>query len=228
MISGANRGIGLALASALAKDGWVLSLGARKPDEIDVTSGVLSAATVTRHAYDALDAGAHDRWVDETLAAHGRVDCLVNNAGICYVDSFDELTAERLDEMWDVNAKAPFLLTRAALGALRECGEGRIVNVISMSGKRVRGTFAPGYAMSKHAALALHHSVRHGSFGDGVRATAICPGYVQTDMTAEFGVDTSIMIQPDDLATTVAFLLRLPNTAHVAELIVTNEPETLG
>lgn len=242
MISGANRGIGAAIAAALHADGWALSLGAR-----DLASLEASAAryrtdvagdgaagrdglepTVTLHRYDATDDGAAERWTAETVAAHGRIDCLVNNAGVAHPEDFEELTEDTLDEMWEVNAKGPFRMIRATLDRLRSSGEGRIVNVISMSGKRVRGTFAPGYAMSKHAAMALHHSIRHLTFPDGIRCTAVCPGYVQTDMTADFGVDPSIMIQADDLAQTLATILRLPNTASVAELLVTTEPETIA
>ena len=231
MISGANRGIGEAIAAALHADGWALSLGAR-----DLTSLEASVAeyrrdhgpAVTLHRYDATDPEAAERWTAETMAMHGRIDCLVNNAGVAYPDAFEDLTAETLDEMWEVNAKGPFHMIRATLDHLRHSGEGRIVNVISMSGKRVRGTFAPGYAMSKHAAMALHHSVRHLTFPDGIRCTAVCPGYVQTDMTSDFGVDPSIMIQADDLAQALATILRLPNTASVAELLVSTEPETIA
>ncbi len=249
MISGANRGIGEAIAEALHADGWALSLGARdlasleasaaryrtdvSGDEGRVERGGAAGRegqgpAVTLHRYDATDGGAAERWTAETVAAHGRIDCLVNNAGVAYPDGFDVLTEQMLDEMWEVNAKGPFRMIRATLDHLRSSGEGRIVNVISMSGKRVRGTFAPGYAMSKHAAMALHHSVRHLTFPDGIRCTAVCPGYVQTDMTSEFGVDPSIMIQADDLAHTLATILRLPNTASVAELLVTTEPETIA
>ncbi len=251
MISGANRGIGEAIAAALHADGWALSLGARDLAALEASAaryrtdvvGSLGsgrdcgggascpdggASAVSLHCYDATDDGAAERWTAETIAAHGRIDCLVNNAGVAYPDDFENLTEDTLDEMWEVNAKGPFRMIRAALDHLRRSGEGRIVNVISMSGKRVRGTFAPGYAMSKHAAMALHHSVRHLTFPDGIRCTAVCPGYVQTDMTAEFGVDPSIMIQAEDLAQTLATILRLPNTASVAELLVTTEPETIA
>ena len=237
MISGANRGIGAAIAAALHADGWALSLAARDLASLEASAAQYrtdiagdggGGSAVTLHRYDATDGGGAERWTAETLAAHGRIDCLVNNAGVAYPDGFDDLTEDMLDEMWEVNAKGPFRMIRATLDHLRSSGEGRIVNVISMSGKRVRGTFAPGYAMSKHAAMALHHSVRHLTFPDGIRCTAVCPGYVQTDMTSEFGVDPSIMIQADDLAHTLATILRLPNTASVAELLVTTEPETIA
>ena len=144
------------------------------------------------------------------------------------MESLSDLSEEILDEMWSVNVKGPLRLIQRTLPHLASCGEGRIVNVVSLSGKRVKGTFAPGYAMSKHALLALHHAVRHATFEHGIRVTAICPGYVETDMTASFGVDPSIMIQAADLAETVATIVRLPNTATVAEILMTCEPEVLG
>ena len=233
MISGANRGIGEAIAAALHADGWALSLGAREPASLEASAAEYrtdagGGPAVSLHRYDATDPEAAERWTAETIAAHGRIDCLVNNAGVAYPDAFEDLTEDTLDEMWEVNAKGPFRMLRTTLDHLRRSGEGRIVNVISMSGKRVRGTFAPGYAMSKHAAMALHHSVRHLTFPDGIRCTAVCPGYVQTDMTSDFGVDPSIMIQADDLAQALATILRLPNTASVAELLVSTEPETIA
>ncbi len=233
MISGANRGIGAALAAALHADGWALSLGARDLSSLKASAAAYRTDTdegpaVSLHHYEVTDPNGAERWTAKTLDAHGRIDCLVNNAGVASTDTLDELTEDTLDLLWEVNAKGPFRMIRAALPHLRRSGEGRIVNVISMSGKRVRGTFAPGYAMSKHAAMALHHSVRHATFPDGIRCTAVCPGYVQTDMTSDFGVDPSIMIQADDLAHTVATILRLPNTASVAELLVTTEPETIA
>ncbi len=238
MISGANRGIGAALAKALHAQGWALALGARDEPALQqsvatwINSGggamIGGDGAISTHTYDAKDADAPQRWLAEVIDTHGRLDCLVNNAGVIHTDSFNDLTDEHLEEMWVVNAKAPLWLTRAALPHLRKSGEGRIVNVVSMSGKRVKGTFAPGYAMSKHAAMALHHAVRHGEFENGIRCTAVCPGYVKTDMTADFGVDESIMIDANDLADTVADILRLENNASVAELLVSNQPETIA
>ena len=167
-------------------------------------------------------------WVESTVDSRGRVDGLTNNAGIGHMEDLSDLSEELLDEMWAVNVKGPLRLIQETLPQLAVSGEGRIVNVVSLSGKRVKGTFAPGYAMSKHAMLALHHAVRHASFEHGIRVTAICPGYVEPDMTSSFGVDPEIMIKAADLAETVATIVRLPNTATVAEILMTCEPEVLG
>jgi NAD(P)-dependent dehydrogenase (short-subunit alcohol dehydrogenase family) len=103
---------------------------------------------------------------------------------------------------------------------LKKSGSGRVVNLSSLSGKRVKNGYA-GYAMSKFAVIALTHAVRRLGWDDGVRATAICPSFVATDMTAQVtAVARDEMIQPSDLAELVATALALPNNAVVAELLV--------
>ncbi|MDG2113094.1 MAG: SDR family NAD(P)-dependent oxidoreductase, partial [Actinomycetota bacterium] len=178
--------------------------------------------------HDANEAATAVEWVTATMDRHGRLDGLTNNAGVAHIEALEDLTDELLDDMWTVNVKAPLKLIQHALPHLRASGEARMVNVVSMSGKRVSGTFGPGYAMSKHAALALHHAVRHATHPDGIRTTAVCPGFVATDMTTEFGPEKAMMIQPEDLAETVATIVRLPNTANVAELLMTCEPEVIA
>ena len=123
------------------------------------------------------------------------------------------------EHLWQVNAMGPLRLTRLALPHLRRCGHGRIANVVSMSGKRVRGDNA-AYPMSKFAALALTHATRRAGWEDGVRVTAVCPAYVATDMARGASRPREDMIQPDDLAELVATVMALPNNASVAELLV--------
>ncbi|MBH28942.1 MAG: short-chain dehydrogenase [Actinobacteria bacterium] len=228
MVSGANRGIGAALARRFHADGWAVSLGARNLDQLRESVQEWVDENVSCHHYDAFEPATGTEWVESTVDSRGRVDGLTNNAGIGHMEDLSDLSEELLDEMWAVNVKGPLRLIQETLPQLAVSGEGRIVNVVSLSGKRVKGTFAPGYAMSKHAMLALHHAVRHASFEHGIRVTAICPGYVETDMTSSFGVDPEIMIKAADLAETVATIVRLPNTATVAEILMTCEPEVLG
>jgi len=143
----------------------------------------------------------------------------VNNAGALRHATVEDGKDEDFEHLWQVNALAPLRLTRAALPHLKRSGSGRIVNVVSLSGKRVRGDNA-GYAMSKFAALALTHATRRAGWQDGVRVTALCPAWVATDMASDAGVPAADMIQPDDLCALVATVLALPNNASVAELLV--------
>ncbi len=220
MISGANRGIGLAVAGALYDAGYSLSLGARNPASLaDVTSGWAPERVLTGR-YDAEDQATHREWVGATVARFGRLDGLVNNAGIAEDVSVEDENDDALDRMWAVNVKAPLSMTRTALPHLRRCGAGRIINLSSLAGKAVYGS-GIGYSMTKFAAVALSHATRHAGWDDGVRCTALCPGYVATDMTAN--VQTMAydqMIEPGDIAEVVLTLLALSNKASIAELVI--------
>lgn len=220
MISGANRGIGLAIARVLYNAGYSLSLSARDPDSLaDLTSG-WAPERVVACRYDAQDQDTHGQWVADTVARFGQLDGLVNNAGIMEEVSVEDDNDEALDRMWEVNVKAPLSMIRTALPHLRRCGAGRIVNVASLAGKAVYGA-GIGYSMTKFAAVALSHATRHAGWDDGVRCTALCPGYVATDMTAAVeSVPLDQMIAPDDLAEVVLTVLSLSNTASIAELII--------
>lgn len=219
MISGANRGIGRAIAERLLEEGYSLSLGARDPAMLDTVFADAAPDRVHRQAYDALEAGSDVAWVEATLARFGRIDALVNNAGIATPARIED-GDEAFDRLWAVNVKAPLRLIRSALPQLRACGCGRVINLASLSGKRVANDNA-GYAMSKFAVVALSHATRRAGWDDGVRVTALCPSFVATDMTASVeSVGREEMIQPEDLAALVATLLALPNTASVAELLV--------
>lgn len=220
MISGANRGLGYAIARRLHADGFTVSVGARDVDALIETMAGCDDGRLLCHRYDALDAGSDREWVDATVTRFGRLDGIVNNAGIVDTASLEELTDDALDTMLAVNLKAPLRMTRLALPHLRSSGAGRVVNIASLSGIRVKGTFAPGYAMSKHAVMALTEATKQAGWDDGVRVTAVCPGYIATDMTADFGEDPTTMIDPDDLAELVSTTISLPNTASVAQINV--------
>jgi NADP-dependent 3-hydroxy acid dehydrogenase YdfG len=221
LVSGANRGIGKAIAEALYSQGYFLSLGARDPDSLAPLLDQMDAAKVMGHGFQARDAGSAAAWVAATAERFGRIDALVNNAGVVHDFRVDDPDEAKLDEMWEVNVKAPLRLIRAALPHLQQAGSGRVINVVSLSGKRVKSAEIGGYAMTKHAAAALTHALRHAGWDHGIRATSICPGLVATDMTAEVTtVPREQMIQPAAIAQLVATVLALPNTAAVAEILV--------
>jgi NADP-dependent 3-hydroxy acid dehydrogenase YdfG len=223
MISGANRGIGAAIARRLGEAGFRLSLGVR---DTALTPVGDPARCLVAH-YDARAREAARAWVGATVERFGRVDALINNAGISRMVAIEDEDEDALDDLWLVNVKAPLRVVRAALPYLKDSGIGRVVNVASLSGKRVRNANT-GYAMTKFALVALTHSVRRLGWEHGIRATALCPGFVATDMTADVrGVDRAEMIRPEDLAELVACLLALPNNATIAELLVNMRHEDM-
>jgi NADP-dependent 3-hydroxy acid dehydrogenase YdfG len=218
MISGASRGIGLAIARELKQAGLALSLGIRRPGNF--SDPLAADGDVLLHPYDAHDRAAAKSWVDATVARFGRIDVLVNNAGISRPVTLEEGSEDDLDELLAVNVKAPFRVIRAALPHLKASGSGRVINVASLSGKRVMGLNV-GYQMSKHAVVALTHAVRRIGWEHGIRATALCPGFVNTELVAHVtDVPHDQMTDPADLARLVATVIALPNTAAVAELLV--------
>ncbi len=214
LVSGANRGIGRAVAEALAREGWRLSLGVRDPD------GATVPADAMLHRYDARDAAAAECWVEATLGRFGRIDAVVANAGIMIPKSVIEAEDADFDDLLEVNVKAPRRLVKAAWGALKESGRGRVCIVASLSGLRVASAGSGLYATSKFAALGLTHAIRQAGWEHGIRATAVCPGFVATDMAVPLtaGRDPSLLTQPEDVGRTVAFVLDLPNTAAIAEV----------
>lgn len=227
LVSGANRGIGAAVARALYDRGYSLSLGARDPGSLAPVTAGWEADRLMGHVYEAEDRATHAAWVDATVARFGRLDGLVNNAGISVWHTVTDDDEAALDRLWAVNVKAPLSMIRNALPHLRKSGSGRIVNFASLSGKRVKNSNV-GYAMTKFAVMALSHATRQEGWDDGVRCTAVCPGFVQTDMTSY--VDSfprEAMTDPADLAELVSTALSLSNTASVAELLVNCQRESM-
>ncbi len=220
MVSGAARGLGLSITQALLASGFTVSAGVRNPDRL------APAERLTVSRYDAEEDGAAEAWVAATAAEHGRIDALVNCAGINPRVRVMDAGEEALDAMWRINVKGPLRVSRAAIPYLVASGSGRVINVASLAGRRVGSNV--GYAMTKFAVVALTHGIRQEGWDKGVRATALCPGYIATDMTAqETEIPRADMTQPEDLAQMVDFLLRVPNTLSVAELLVNCRKEPM-
>ena len=229
MVSGASRGLGAAVARRLHADGFRLSLGVRDPARAATRGGLAPGERVLIERYDATDPPAADRWLGATLERFGRLDGLVNNAGIYRHVTLDEGSEEALDELWQVNVKGPFRLLRLALPHLKASGQGRIVNIASTDAKRYRdASVSTGYAMSKHALLALSHAARFAGWEHGVRVTALCPGAIETDLLLGLAGITPgpHRLSPGTVAEIVSLLFRLPNTATVAELVVNTRLES--
>ncbi len=213
MVSGASRGIGRAVVERLLAVGFQVSAGVRSP------RGLTGTDRLMVQRYDAEDTASAAAWVAATVERFGALHGLVNAAGINPKSPLMDPDEDALDAMWLVNVKAPMRLIRLAMPHLKACGTGRVANLSSLSGKRVRNVNV-GYALTKFAMVALTHAVRREGFDDGVRATAVCPGFVATDMTADAAWPRDGMTRPEDLAVLIETLMRLPNTALVAELLV--------
>ncbi len=218
LLTGASRGIGRSIARRLLNDGHRLSLGLRDPEALRGTD--LDVEGVLHRAYDANDPSSAEVWVGSTIRQWGDIDTLIHCAGILHRTPllFADSEEQQLDELWAINVKGPWWLTRAAWPFLVSSGHGRIQVLVSMSGKRVKGRMA-GYPVSKFALMGLCQSMRNEGWDNGIRVTAICPSWVNTDMARSVtAIEPAEMTQPDDLASLSSNLLSLPNASVPFEL----------
>lgn len=219
LISGAGRGIGRAIADRLLAEGWQLSLGLRD------RSQWTESGTVQTLDYDAAS-GGEDHWVAAAVERFGRVDAIVANAGVMITAPVAEVSDADLDTMWAINVRAPQRLARAAFPVLARSGKGRVVIIASLSGKRVASVQSSAYALTKHAAVALAHGLRQAGFDRGIRATAICPGFVSSDMGRDLQPNAvDAMTTPMEVADIVNTIINLPNSASVAEVPINYRAE---
>jgi NAD(P)-dependent dehydrogenase (short-subunit alcohol dehydrogenase family) len=215
LVTGGSSGIGLAIARMLSEEGFELTLASRTAEKI-----AAAAAEIGAHAVAADMAREEDcvRVVAEHKNRFGGLDMLVNSAGIGIAGTVESLQAKHIDLQLSVNIRGLLLVSREAIPLLRET-KGWIVNLASIAGT----TATPGltvYGATKAAVIALTRSQNAELDADGVRAIAICPGFVDTPMAVWSGLATDEMIQPEDCAEIVRMCLRLTPRARIPQVIV--------
>jgi len=225
LISGASRGIGRALAERLLAGGHRLSLGLRNPGDLKgspLDPEQAGAGRVLLHPYDAAESTSAEAWVQATLAHFGALDSVIHCAGIFSRVPlvFEDGQEQEIQRLFDVNVMGPWWLTRAAWPQLKAHGSGRVVVLVSMSGKRTKGRLA-AYSTSKFALMGLCQTMRNEGWESGIRVTAVCPSWVNTDMAAGVkALPPEQMTQSDDLAALTSQLLEQPNSCVPFELAV--------
>ncbi|MFT4706795.1 MAG: NAD(P)-dependent dehydrogenase (short-subunit alcohol dehydrogenase family) [Ascidiaceihabitans sp.] len=225
MLTGGSRGIGLKIAQQAQSRGWFVCLGLRDPSKLP---DGLDPAMADLFWYDANDREAEAAWVKATIAKHGRIDTIVANAGLYTVTSIIDASEPDVDALLEVNLRAPRRLAMSAWSYLKLSGRGRVVILGSLSGKRVASSSSALYSVSKFAAIGLAHALRYEGWDDGIRATAICPGLVATDMgeTASGGSRAiEEMTQPQEVARLTLEVIELSNSASIAELHINSRPD---
>ncbi|MFL5950491.1 MAG: SDR family oxidoreductase [Gaiellaceae bacterium] len=214
-MTGGSSGIGFAIARALREDGFELTLASRTREKVEAAAQELGALAVTADVAQEEDCR---RLVEEHSGRHGRLDVLVNSAGVGIGGGIDELSAKQIDLQLDVNLRGLLLVTAAALPLLREA-RGLVVNLASIAG--TMGTPPlPVYGAAKAAVIQFTNTLNRGEQEHGVRATAISPGFVDTPMTDWNPVPKEEMIQPEDCAEIVRLLLKLSPYARIPHVVV--------
>lgn len=217
LLTGGTRGIGRKIADEAIARGWFVSIGARDPDAQDLGLSSMDGEVIR---YDASQ-GGESEWAIGVLDRRGRIDAIVACAGIYEGASIVTPDEEKVRHLFDVNVHAPRRLAVAAWDALKVSGRGRVIVLGSLSGKRVKSAGSALYSLSKFAAIGLAHGLRHEGWDHGIRATAICPGLVATDMgagAAGGAFPMEAMTQPEDVAKVTLDAMELPNTLSQAEI----------
>jgi len=222
LVTGGSSGIGLAIARMLAEEGYALTLAGRKLERLEAAREGLDAAIVQANVGDEDDCV---RVVAEHVKHHGGLDVLVNSAGVGIAGTVGDTTTKAWDLQQAVNLRGAFLVTREALPHLRAT-KGYVVNLASIAGT-IPTPGLSAYGASKAALIGLTRTLAREETESGVRATALCPGFVDTPMAAWTGIPGDEMIAPEDCAEIVRALLRLSPYARVPVVVLERAGDTV-
>jgi NAD(P)-dependent dehydrogenase (short-subunit alcohol dehydrogenase family) len=226
LVTGASSGIGLAIADLLGQEGYGLTLAARRPEKLSAAVEELRGK-----GYEVEEVAANltaEEDVQRVVAAHrerfGRLDVLVNSAGVGIGAPLAEVQTKRVDMQLDLNLRAIVLFYRECAEMLRAAGaehrNALVINLSSIAGKGGAGWLSV-YAATKAAVIGWTQSMNQELADDGIKSVALCPGFVDTPMTdfIKESVKPDEMIQPQDIAEAVRFLLRTSPYCLVPEIV---------
>jgi NAD(P)-dependent dehydrogenase (short-subunit alcohol dehydrogenase family) len=234
IITGASRGIGLAIAEALGEQGYALTIAARRPEPLEKTAEELrdKGFEVEQVAANVADEEGIRSVVDRHRERYGRLDVLVNNAGLGIGAAVADQQTKYVDLQVGVNLRAMILFYRECSAMLRAAGaehrNALVVNMSSLSGKSGQPWLSV-YSSTKAAVVAYTQAMNKELNSDGVKSVALCPGFVDTDMSdfIKESVGAAEMMRPEDVAEAVRFVLRLSPNCVIPEIIFQRPGEVL-
>ena len=215
LISGASSGIGLNIAYRELKNGNRISIGIRDFESIKgsiIDPNKWPKEKILINKYDASDKLTADKWIKNTIINYGGFDSLINCSGVLSKIPFlykngDE---EEILNTFNINFLAIWNLCRLSWKQLSQSNNGRIIVLVSMSGKRSKGDLA-AYSASKFALMSLCQTMKNKGWEENIRVTAICPSWVNTKMAEKISsLEKSKMTQPEDIAEICSTILKIP------------------
>jgi NAD(P)-dependent dehydrogenase (short-subunit alcohol dehydrogenase family) len=226
IVTGASSGIGLAIAKMLGEEGYGLTVASRRPEKLDAAVKELRDAG---HEVEPLAVNVADEGeIQKVVAAHrerfGRLDVLVNNAGVGVGAPVGEIQTKHLDMQLSINLRSIVLFYRECVPMLREAAaehsNALVVNTSSISGKHGEAWLSV-YSATKHGVVGWTEAMNKELGGEGIKSTALCPAFVDTPMTdfVKGQVPAEEMIRPEDIAESVRFLLRVSPACVVPEIM---------
>jgi NADP-dependent 3-hydroxy acid dehydrogenase YdfG len=232
LVTGASSGIGAATARSLAAAGMAVALAARRRDRLDELAAEIAQTGGTAFVVtaDLTRESEAQRIVKETEARFGRLDVLVNNAGVMYLEPVANASLERWRQMFDLNVLSLIASTQAALPGMRARRDGHIVNISSTAG-RFSLANSGGYSASKFAVGAFSESLRKEVYMDNIRVTVVEPGVTETELRehiADAGIqktlntwaDSMRQLQSEDIARIITFCVTQPAHVNINEVLV--------
>jgi NADP-dependent 3-hydroxy acid dehydrogenase YdfG len=228
LITGASSGIGAETARHLAASGASVLMGARRTERLDALATEIRAAggTVEAHRLDVTDREDHRRFADAALERFGRIDVLVNNAGVMPLSPMASLKVDEWDRMIDVNIKGVLYAIAAVLPVMNAQGDGQIINISSIGGLAVSPTAAV-YCATKYAVRAISDGLRQEN--DRLRVTCVYPGVVESELAGTITDPEaaelmrsyrSISIKPDAIARAIAHVIAQPADVDTNEIVI--------
>jgi len=228
LVTGASSGIGESIARELAAAGAKVMLGARRTDRLKALAAALTDAggTARAHPLDVTDKASVAAFADAARAAWGRVDVIVNNAGVMPLSLMASMKVEEWERMVDVNIKGVLYGIAAVLPEMTAAGSGHIVNIASIGALQVVPTAAV-YSATKYAVRAISDGLRQEN--DRIRVTCVYPGVVESELAATITDPVAaeamksfraIALKPDAIARAVRFAIEQPEDVDVSEIVV--------
>src|ERR1043165_3621111 len=227
-VTGGGSGIGESGAEFLAADGWTVVISGRRKEELErvVANITKKGGKAEAIQLDVSNKADVNKAADQILAKHGRIDLLVNSAGINVPKrSWAEMELEGWDKLVEVNLNGVLYCMRAVLPTMRKQKDGCIINVASWAGRHVSKMPGPAYTTTKHAVLALTHSFNMDECVNGLRACCLSPGEVATPILKLRPVvpseeEQAKMLQPEDCGRTIAFVASMPPRVCMNEILI--------
>ena len=234
IVTGASSGIGLAIAKVLGEEGYSMTVASRRPEKLE---GAVAELRERGHEVESLAVNvADEEQIKQVVATHrerfGRLDVLVNNAGVGIGAPVDEIQTKHIDMQLAINLRQIFIFYRECMPMLREAGaehkNALVVNTSSISGKHGEAWLSV-YSATKHGVVGFTEAMNKELGGDGIKSTALCPAFVDTPMTdfVKEHVPADSMIRPEDIAESVRFLLRVSPACVVPEIMFVRPGEGL-
>lgn len=229
LVTGAARGLGAAICRILSEEGAIIvATDVNAPLLEETVANILATGgKAASYAMNVTDENSVEDTFQSVMEEHGRIDAVINNAGIDYTKSIEELSYDEWRKVIDVNLTGPFIVTKAVYPYMRKQGSGHIINITSTACKRAWPN-ASAYHASKWGLTGLSHAIHSEARKDKIKITALVAGGMQTPFLLDRfpDIDTNLLQNPENVAESIRYVLCQPSESVIPELMVIPMTET--